>query len=373
MTSEYFVVRRGSTALSNDVIRDKGLSYDAIGLLLVMLTMPAGAPMGYRNLVGRGAGEKSVREALGDLEARGFRWRLTVRKRNRLRTVVIVYDQPTDESTALADGQRLARTDQITVASTCIKNEQKPLSLCADHAAAHNDKAKYDESVADQDDPGKTPSRCVQTLRRPRPSVAAVRSAQPSNDGSNGWETNVSQPNQTKPPRPIKPAAPDPPDAAGRVGLGLGRLLDSPVPDVDSVDWDVVVSCLPSAMRNLEASAVPVIANALRERLDAGWEPEKLHATLAGNALPPQVDNLPGLVAYRIKTIPINPPRRSPRRTVSAEAPAEPAGAVVVPLALRKRAEARSARSPDAGKPLSWWIERFPGTVPVSEDEGGSE
>ena len=372
MTSEYFVVRRGSTALSNDVIHDDGLSYNTIGLLMVMLAMPAGAPMGYRNLVGRGAGEKSVRESLGDLEARGFRWRLTVRKRNRLRTIVIVYDQPTDESTALADGKRLARTDQITIASTCNMSEQDPLSQCADHAAAHTDKAKCSENEPIHDS-AKTPSRCVQTLRRPRPSVAAVGYAQPPHYGSNGGEIAVYQPNQTKPARATEPAAFDQPDAVGRGGSGLERMLKSPVQDIDSVDWDVLVSCLPPAMRNLEASAIPMIANALRERVDAGWEPEKLHATLAGNALPQQVDNLPGLVAYRIRTIPLNPPRRSPRRVVRTEAWVEPAGVAVVPVALRKRAEARAARSPDADRPLSWWVEQFPGTMPISDREGASE
>ena len=46
--AEFFVVRRGATALPNSLIHDSGLSYAALALLTVCLSLPAGAQAGYR-------------------------------------------------------------------------------------------------------------------------------------------------------------------------------------------------------------------------------------------------------------------------------------------------------------------------------------
>lgn len=60
MCGDYFLVRRGATALRNSVVLDVGLSYVALGVLAVLLATPPGAPMGYRDLCGRGLGERTV-------------------------------------------------------------------------------------------------------------------------------------------------------------------------------------------------------------------------------------------------------------------------------------------------------------------------
>lgn len=61
---EYFVVRRGATALPNSLIHDTSLSYAALALLAVCLSLPAGARVGYRQLMGRGFGEQVTRNTL---------------------------------------------------------------------------------------------------------------------------------------------------------------------------------------------------------------------------------------------------------------------------------------------------------------------
>ena len=68
MASDYFVVKRGATALANAVIHDPDLSKDALVLLLIMLTLPPGTPMGYRDLMGRGHGETVTRRAMAELD-----------------------------------------------------------------------------------------------------------------------------------------------------------------------------------------------------------------------------------------------------------------------------------------------------------------
>ena len=77
--SEYFVVRKGATALRNEVVWDSGISFGALGILARALATAPGAPLGYREFLGRGMGEKAVRAALRELEAAGYRHQLRLR------------------------------------------------------------------------------------------------------------------------------------------------------------------------------------------------------------------------------------------------------------------------------------------------------
>ncbi len=98
-TSEFYVVRRGSTSLSNKVILS-GLSYEALGLLLTELSLRPGTPLGYRQMTGRGAGSHRVRKLHTELEDAGFRHRFLVRACDgSLRTITVV----TDESMSSAE------------------------------------------------------------------------------------------------------------------------------------------------------------------------------------------------------------------------------------------------------------------------------
>ena len=54
--SEYFVVRRGATALRNEVVFDERISYAALGILARALASAPGMHLGYRAFAGRGMG-----------------------------------------------------------------------------------------------------------------------------------------------------------------------------------------------------------------------------------------------------------------------------------------------------------------------------
>ena len=102
--SEYFVVRKGATALRNEVVWDSSISYGALGILARALATAPGADLGYRAFAGRGMGEKAVRAALGELEEAGYRHRFTVRREGgRIRTVTVFSDVSIGRATALSE------------------------------------------------------------------------------------------------------------------------------------------------------------------------------------------------------------------------------------------------------------------------------
>ena len=103
-SSEYFVVRKGATALRNEVVWDARISYGALGILVRALATAPGAPLGYRAFTGRGMGEKAVRAALGELEAAGYRHRLRWRDdQGRWRTLTVVSDVVLTRAQVLAE------------------------------------------------------------------------------------------------------------------------------------------------------------------------------------------------------------------------------------------------------------------------------
>ena len=102
--SDYFVVRRGATALPNGTVWDERIGFAALGILARALATPPGAHLGYRAFSGRGMGEKAVRAAMRELEAAGYRHRFPVRGAGgRLRTVTVFSDVAISEEEALEE------------------------------------------------------------------------------------------------------------------------------------------------------------------------------------------------------------------------------------------------------------------------------
>lgn len=100
--SEFFVVRKGATALRNETVWDESISFGALGILARALATPPGMRLGYRAFAGRGMGEKAVRAAMRELEASGYRHRFSVRREDgRLRTLVFFFDEATSREEAL--------------------------------------------------------------------------------------------------------------------------------------------------------------------------------------------------------------------------------------------------------------------------------
>ena len=54
--SEFFVVRRGATALRNEVVWDSSISFGALGILARAPASAPGMHLGYRAFAGRGMG-----------------------------------------------------------------------------------------------------------------------------------------------------------------------------------------------------------------------------------------------------------------------------------------------------------------------------
>lgn len=129
-TSEFFVIRRSSTALSNAVIHDSNLSFAALGLLMVSLSLPPNAPCGYRAFLGWGMGEKAVRKALKELEELNYRFRFRLRREGQLREVTVVADTPITKDEAHAEVVAMMNAGVVKQAtiSTCVSHPEPEFS-----------------------------------------------------------------------------------------------------------------------------------------------------------------------------------------------------------------------------------------------------
>ncbi|WP_372593580.1 hypothetical protein [Actinotalea sp.] len=98
-----FVLRRGMVGVPNRTVYDERLSYQALGVLTVLLARPDGSPAGYRDLQGRGLGQTALLAALRELDGAGYRH--MIRRsgpRGRLVTDVLVSEvaMPAEEAEA---------------------------------------------------------------------------------------------------------------------------------------------------------------------------------------------------------------------------------------------------------------------------------
>ena len=124
--------------------------------------------------------------------------------------------------------------------------------------------------------------------------------------------------------------------------------------------------CLPESMQALDGPGVGLVVPLLRERIGAGWRPEGLRAVLGADPLPDQVRHLAGLVAHRLRRVPVDgaPPRSGPRSSSwrVPDPPSEPLDPEERdPASVRAEAarlEAIRTGSQDADRPRSWWLRR---------------
>ena len=179
-------------------------------------------------------------------------------------------------------------------------------------------------------------------------------------------------------PTPLPPTPSAEPNL-GSVGseeaLNNGNDIDGQVADAEAnlpgpKDWDLVRRCLPVAMQALDGPSAERVAVLLRERLDAGWKPDMLHSILIGNALPPSVRSLSGLVLHRIGQIPVGgaPKRRTTPPVMASTTESEPPEFWAAWMV--ERTKARLSGDPDSEQSRLWWTRRFPGssTIPWRVD-----
>ena len=339
---EYFVVRRGATALRNEVVFDERISYAALGILARALASPEGANLGYRAFVGRGLGEKAVRAAMRELEAVGYRFRFTLRKSSgRVRTLTIFSDEPMSPKQARVVALEQSQGDYLLEGAASPEPElaDEGERLRRSHRAATgtarsdgraSHRAATGAARSDQGKQGKSPGRTV-----PRSTVARSSAALSLRDTKSSKE-DLTQPHPHPPQRSTSPTSPG--KGQGSVGSGIdsgdeavaevtaaspvatsathgGRRAPQKRPgdakdpgagrgaeSVSEADLAILAACLPESMRVMDARGLGLVVGLLRERLDAGWAPGEIKRLL-DSPLPDRVARMSGLVASRLRRL----------------------------------------------------------------------
>lgn len=75
------------------------------------------------------------------------------------------------------------------------------------------------------------------------------------------------------------------------------------------VDWQLLEEALPFQMRDLPLSAAKKVSCLLSERVNNGWSVPGIRVLLGAGSLPVKINNLAGLTLFRVKDIPLFPPR----------------------------------------------------------------
>lgn len=328
---EYFVVRRGATALRNEVVFDERISYAALGILARALASPEGANLGYRAFVGRGLGEKAVRAAMRELESVGYRFRFTLRKSSgRVRTLTIFSDEPMSPKQARVVALEQSRGDYL------MEGAASPDPELADEGERlrRSHRAATGAARSDQGKQGKSPGRTVQ-----RSTVARSSAALSLRDTKSSKE-DLTQPHPHPPQRSTSLTSPG--EGQGSVGSGSG-CADEAVAEVaaaspvttaapqaackaaqkpprsakgpaampggdrgaesaSEADLAILAACVPEPMRVMDARGLGLVVGLLRERLDAGWTPGEIKRLL-DSPLPDRVARMSGLVASRLRRL----------------------------------------------------------------------
>lgn len=343
---EYFVVRRGATALRNEVVFDERISYAALGILARALASPEGANLGYRAFVGRGLGEKAVRAAMRELEAVGYRFRFTLRKSSgRVRTLTIFSDEPMTPQQARVVALEQSQGDYLLEGAAspdpelADEGERLRRSHRAATGAARSDgrashRAATGAARSDQGKQGKSPGRTVQ-----RSTVARSSAALSLRDTKSSKE-DLTQPHPHPPQRSTSPTSPG--EGQGSVGSGIDSgdeavaevtaaspVTTSVLPEgrrgpqkpprsakgpaampggdrgaesASEADLAILAACVPESMRVMDARGLGLVVGLLRERLDAGWTPGEIKRLL-DSPLPDRVARMSGLVASRLRRL----------------------------------------------------------------------
>ena len=299
----YFLVRRGSTAVSNKLIHDKSLSYATLGVLMACLAMPDEAVKGYRQLTGRGLGEHATRRALRELEDHRLRFRFRVRSGGRLRDVVIVSDAPIEVDEAM--GIVVAAMKDGTMTSG-------PIVDCPSHPGFFPEKTAKNavgpdcaaEAAAQTD-----PVDNSDTVRRQTAAQSAAAHIPKgiSNDSSLRSESPTIQPAVATDASVVGVGEENRGIGAGRRPAGVPPAgppgLEPPARPASEDEWRLAAESLPPEMLGVMTKrAAARVAADLRRAISGGWTMGQVRSRLAANPLPPpdQVRNLVGLIISRV-------------------------------------------------------------------------
>lgn len=341
----------------------------SLGLIVYCLSLPTGARVGYRELQGRGLGEKATRKALIELEELSYRFRFKHRRQGRIRELTIVADTPLTPGVAYAAALELMRaggfvdSEIISCASHPDFSVPTPrpvseLSTAPSAAGSHRaatGAARYDqpkrspksakrESFAGEGGVGRklstVPAVSEKLPRQPQVadqeerSVCAGRTVQCSTvarwgtaQGSKDTSKDISLRSISTPIHSSNAAGP----SDGVVGVEPSkdsRSDQAPAgPSEQRVpNWELIVEAVPDEQkRGLMGKAAQRVSDSLETLVGAGWTSRQIRHRLADNPLPPNVRNMPGLLISRIdamKLIPVpKPPASRSTNTTRDDSP----------------------------------------------------
>lgn len=333
MAGEFFVVRRGATAVPNATVWNKKLSIQALGVLALLLSMPPGAPMGYRALLGRGMGRDLLLRCFRELEESGYRWRFYDRQGSgRLVTVVGVFDVPVCEVEA-REALELARGGALGAVCSAGSGEGRQETGPSSEQEGEPDPVEHagGSTLGESHDcKGVTVRRisgarceqgdCDSTVRR----VTGARSAVARSAGALSLRdtklldksNNLTEPDLGESDSKLGG------EGCGVVGSGWAESVDgsSGSSGLSVADSGLLAQCLPPGMQALDPSGAVRVVGLLRERLDVGWRPGEIRRVM-DQPVPGDVGRLSALVAYRLEhnVAPLMAPARLQRVALDAE------------------------------------------------------
>ncbi|AWE42861.1 MULTISPECIES: hypothetical protein [unclassified Actinobaculum] len=334
-TPEYFVVRRSSTALSNAVIHDRELSLPALSLLMVSLSLPPGAPRGYRAFMGRGLGEKAIRRGLRELEEQGYRFRFRARREGQVREITVISDTPISVEEARAEVTGMMSSGMLRTAT---------LGACVSHPDSEFSTGKTEAQPVDNRRAADVAARSEQRKHSPEDSTVPCSSAARSSAAHTSNE--VSKNSSLHSEFPSNQPAAQPPD--GVVGGDAPPPRDppgEPQSEADGPDWQLITACIPAPMRTgLTPAAGRRITAALRHAQATGWTTGAIYRALNANPWPTSPQNPAGLTIHRVTELAQSPaPLTRARRAAAPVAdPAEPTGPM--PTEVREQLQELVAR-----------------------------
>lgn len=389
--NEYYLVKRGSTSLQNKVIQS-GLSSDAVFLLLFQLSLPPGTPLGYRSALNRGLGRDRILNGFKELSAAGFRHQYKVRTATGiLKTITVVTDVSMKSRDVLKEIQ-LPKGHYVFSIETDYDDPKLPppvrpkvegsgRQIRRSHRAPET-RTRCDQAKSEPGSGGDS-----KPLDNHKPAVRTVRRKTGTRSASAGRSPNTLRVNDNNHPSPQTPQVPSAPppaprgeegpaspsgvppvggtreynfspenmlsDATGLAGPVAGAPAGEPAGGVavktrpvavatatQVEDSTLVAEVLPAGMQAIPTRSHSQVANAIRQRLDAGWRREQITRVLGSRALPSHVIDLTRLVMARFRDdLPLSypPPVIVERDPAALAAPASSMPAMPVQQSRRWR------------------------------------
>lgn len=350
--NEYYLVKRGSTSLQNKVIQS-GLSSDAVFLLLFQLSLPPGTPLGYRSALNRGLGRDRILNGFKELSAAGFRHQYKVRTATGiLKTITAVTDVSMKSRDVLKEiplpkghyvfsivtdyddpklpppvrpkvegsGRQIRRSHRAPETRTRSEQAKSEPGSGGDAKPLDNHKPAGRTACRKTGTRSASAGRSPNTLRvkdnnHPSPQTPQVPSAPPP---APRGEEGPASPSGVPPVGGTRGDNFSPEnmlsDATGLAGPVAGAPAGEPAGGVavktrpvqaalatQAEDSTLVAEVLPAAMQAIPTRSHSQVANAIRQRLDAGWRRGQITRVLGSRALPSHVIDLTRLVMARFR------------------------------------------------------------------------